>query len=250
MSISFEDTLLNTFAIRSFRDTADRDYIHARLAYKAQLIPQFQWSALHCLEKYSKCILLLNRIPAKKLRHEITGALDLIAKHGAFEVELSPKSLEFINRLETGAEFRYFEVSYSNKPHDLLRLDLAVSELRRYCQCLDWFRYTESAREPSFQPMLEIIRHAAKNSPMNTCIMNGWLENIIKNKKHPGREALIWKNLFFGSTNRKVVRLRGYIEAGNAPLYMHPEILDEVLKYVYLPNRLVKEWREEIKPKA
>lgn len=48
------DALLNDFAIRSFRDTADRDYIHARLAYRAQLVPQFQWSALHCLEKYAK----------------------------------------------------------------------------------------------------------------------------------------------------------------------------------------------------
>jgi len=250
MSISYEDTLLNTFAIRSFRDTADRDYIHARLAYKAQLTPQFQWSALHCLEKYAKCILLLNRIPAKQLKHEVTGALDLVAKNGTFEIELSPNTLEFINRLEAGAEFRYFEVSYSNKPHDLIRLDRAVSELRRYCQCLDWYRYMENGTEASFQSMLEVIRHAAKKSPMDTCIMNGWLENVMKDKNHPGRSALIWKNLFFGSTNRKEVKLHGYIEAGNAPLCMHPEILDEVLKFVYLPKRIVNEWREEFKLRA
>ena len=47
---------VNSFALRAFRDTADRDYIHARMAYRADLFPQFHWSALHALEKYAKCI--------------------------------------------------------------------------------------------------------------------------------------------------------------------------------------------------
>lgn len=38
--------LLNDFAIRSFRDTADLDYIAARMAYQAHLTPQSLWSAL------------------------------------------------------------------------------------------------------------------------------------------------------------------------------------------------------------
>lgn len=42
--------LINDFAIRSFRDTADKDYIAARMAYRARLIQPFLWSALHCLE--------------------------------------------------------------------------------------------------------------------------------------------------------------------------------------------------------
>ena len=53
---------VNSFALRAFRDTADRDYIHARMAYRAGLIPQFRWSALHALEKYAKCITILARI--------------------------------------------------------------------------------------------------------------------------------------------------------------------------------------------
>ena len=31
---------LNNLAIRNFRDTADLDYIHARLAFRHNLIPQ------------------------------------------------------------------------------------------------------------------------------------------------------------------------------------------------------------------
>ncbi len=30
---------VNSFALRAFRDTADRDYIHARMAYRADLFP-------------------------------------------------------------------------------------------------------------------------------------------------------------------------------------------------------------------
>jgi len=61
------DMLLNDFAIRCFRNTADRDYVHARLAFRARIIPQFLWSSLHCIEKYGKCILLLNRMKQNRL---------------------------------------------------------------------------------------------------------------------------------------------------------------------------------------
>jgi hypothetical protein len=43
---------VNDFAIRSFRDTADCDYISARMAFRARLIPQFLWSGLQAIEKY------------------------------------------------------------------------------------------------------------------------------------------------------------------------------------------------------
>ena len=241
--------LLNSFAIRSFRDTADRDYVHARLAYRARLIPQFLWSSLHCLEKYAKGILLLNRLPAKKLKHEVTGALSILAQHGRFKIDLSDTARHFVERLENGAEFRYFEVSYVNQRFDIARLDTAVSELRRYCQVLDWERKTHEGPRNLLAPMLARIKYAADNSKRDTCIMSGWLESVLEDKTHAARGALIWQNLYFGTSHRSKVKLHGFFEGGNAPLYMHPEILDEVLKYVYLPNRIVKEWREELSRK-
>lgn len=128
--------LLNDFAIRCFRDTADRDYVSARLAYRHKLVPQFQWSSLHCLEKYAKCILLLNRVPATKTGHEVTSLLETLRREGKFEVPLSPATQKFIARLEPGAQYRYFEVSYFGEEFDVLRLDRAVWEIRRYCQPL------------------------------------------------------------------------------------------------------------------
>ena len=39
------DPLLNDFALRSFREIADGDYIAARLSFRAQLVPQFLWQS-------------------------------------------------------------------------------------------------------------------------------------------------------------------------------------------------------------
>lgn len=246
MSYTHDDAVLNTFAIRSFRDMADREYVLARLAYRARLIPQFLWCSLHSLEKYAKGILLLNRIPAKKLRHEVSGALALLKASGKFSIELSPLAAEFVARLETGAEFRYFEVSYGNRAHDVVRLDRAVSELRRYCQVLDWEIEGPNGTHNILEPMLDSISHAAEHNPRDTRIMSGWIENVLKSRSNPAREALVWNNLYFGTSRRRNVKLVGYEEGANSPLSMHPEILDDVLKYVYLPRRLVAEFRREL----
>ena len=137
-------------------------------------------------------------------------------------------------------------MSYANARFDLSRLDLAVSEIRRYCQVLDFVVRVESGPQNLLRPMLARIRHSAEIALRDTCILSGWLEQVLKDKNHPARAALVWQNLYFGGSNRRAITLHGYVEAGNSPLYMHPEILDEVLKYVYLPPRIVKEWRIEL----
>ena len=102
---------VNSFALRAFRDTADRDYIHARMAYRADLFPQFHWSALQALEKYAKCIAILVRVPKPKraIKHEVERSIELISVKVDFA--LSEQTRKFIKRLEDlGARFRYFEV--------------------------------------------------------------------------------------------------------------------------------------------
>lgn len=243
-------TLVNDFAIRSFRDTADRDYVNARLAYRARLIQQFQWSSLHCLEKYVKCILLLNRIDARHLRHEVTPGLGLIKKAGRFEVDVSKAVTEFIKRLEDGARFRYFEVSYDEEEFDILRLDCAVSEIRRYCQLLDVETEINGQRVNQLDSQLKRINTAKTLKPKDTCIANGWIEQVLVNSTHASRSGLIWKNLYFGTSHRKSVKLRPDWEAGNAPLWLNPQMIDEVTKYSYLPTKLADAYRELAKEKA
>lgn len=243
--------LVNDFAIRSFRETADKDYIAARMAYRARLIQPFLWSALHCLEKYVKGILVLNRVKAHK-GHSVLPGIERMKHHGKFELDLSADTVQFIKKLEDyGAEYRYYEVSYEIEPFDIIRFDRAVWELRRYCQPLDYDIAGADGETMNFLTLeLDRIRRAKANHEKGTCITGGILEMIIEKKEHPAREALIWKNLFFGPSRRKGVKMQSNWESGNSPFFLHPEIIDEVLKYVYIPKDIAEGVRQFAKQKV
>ncbi|WP_422954296.1 HEPN domain-containing protein [Undibacterium sp. TC4M20W] len=237
--------MINDFAIRSFRETADKDYIAARMAYRANLIQPFLWSALHCLEKYVKCVLLLNRVEAHR-GHSVLPGIEKMKRQGKFAIDLSANTIQFIKKLEDyGAEYRYYEVSYIIEPFDLVRFDHAVWELRRYCQPLDCDIVDASGKTVNLLS-LELDRvHLAKTKfEKGTCITGGVLEKIIEKKDHPAREALIWNNLFFGPSRRKGVKMRPSWESGNSPFFLNPEIIDEVLKYVYIPKAIAEGVRQ------
>lgn len=241
-----KNALINDFAIRCFRETGDRDYVHARLAYRADLIPQFLWSSLHCLEKYAKGILLLNRIKTSGVRHEVMASLQRLSKQGPFQITLSPQTAEFIGHLEeNGAEFRYFEVSYWNIGHDIVKLDRAVWELRRYCQVLDQQVKMNGSTVSGLPINIRRIEDAMARNEKGTCILNGWLEQVAKDKTHSAREPLLWNNLYFGTSRRTKIRIRSRIEAGNSPLFLHPEIIDDVAQYVHIPKSILTLYRAE-----
>jgi HEPN domain-containing protein len=243
--------LVNDFAIRSFRETADKDYIAARMAYRARLIQPFLWSALHCLEKYVKGILVINRVKAHK-GHSVLPGIERMKQHGKFELDLSADAVRFIKKLEDyGAEHRYYEVSYDIRPFDIVRFDRAVWELRRYCQPLDYdIVETNGKKVNLLTHELDRVHRAKAKHEKGTCVMGGALEKIIEKKDHPAREALIWNNLFFGPSRRKGVKMRPDWEAGNSPFFLHPEIIDEVIKYVYIPKDIAEGVRQFAKQKA
>lgn len=243
--------LVNDFAIRSFRETADKDYIAARMAYRARLIQPFLWSALHCLEKYVKGILVLNRVKAHK-GHSVLPGIERMKQHSKFELDLSADTVKFIKKLEDyGAEYRYYEVSYDIQPFDIIRFDRAVWEIRRYCQPLDYDIVDMNGKTVNvLTHELDRVHRAKAKHEKGTCIMGGILEQIAEKKDHPAREALIWNNLFFGPSRRKRVKMRPDWEAGNSPFFMHPEIIDEVIKYVYIPKDIAEGVRQFAKQKA
>jgi hypothetical protein len=127
-----KDRELNDFAIRSFRNVADADYISARLAYRAQLPIQFLWASQQALEKYLKFILFLERIKVEKLGHELTPALKAIEDAG-LSLGLTKSTLRFITDIDGVGRFRYMEVSFVVWWHWIISLDRAVWELRRFC---------------------------------------------------------------------------------------------------------------------
>lgn len=243
--------LVNDFAIRSFRETADKDYIAARMAYRARLIQPFLWSALHCLEKYVKGILVLNRVKAHK-GHSVLPGIERMKQHGKFELALGADTVKFIRKLEDyGAEYRYYEVSYDIRPFDIVRFDRAGWELRRYFQPLDYDIVDVNGKTVNLLTHeLDRVHRAKAKHEKGTCVMGGILEKIIEKKDHPARGALIWNNLFFGPSRRKGVKMRPDWEVGNSPFFLHPEIIDEVVKYVYIPTNIAEGVRQFAKQKA
>ena len=241
--MALTDSLLNDFAIRSFRDVADHDYIAARLAYRANLFIQFHWSSLQALEKYLKTILLLNRIKAKDVGHDLELALNR-AERLPFKIRLTAPSERFVRHLDTVARFRYLESSFHVFGPKMVNLDRAVWEVRRYCRVLDYrIPSSENGQRSALDLELRRIVDAESHPPQRFRVNGGVLEKIIDDPAHPAREPLLWKNLFFGKRVRRKVRMRVPAHATNAPLSLNPELLDEVLKYVHLPKDAVAAYR-------
>jgi len=235
MSATNIERLIDDFAIRSFRDRADEDYISARMSFRAELPPPSLWSSLQAVEKYLKCILLLSRIPCKQARHNLILAVDAINSSSKVALDLTPGTMEFIKYLNEYGSFRYLEVSNVAFGRSLTSLDRAVWELRRFCS-------------KDGGPSRVKLRHGV--IPPKFHFPGGCLEAIIDDVDNPAREPLLWQNAFFGKRQRRRVALKPWLKAENAPLYLNPQILDEIVKYVHLPKRLVEGYRDYAKLRA
>lgn len=96
-----EQFALIDFATRSFRNTADQDYISARMSYRAGLIEPFLWSGLHAIEKYLKAILLFNEKKSKKCGHNIEKLLSRVKAIEGLDLRLPENVESFIRYLNT-----------------------------------------------------------------------------------------------------------------------------------------------------
>lgn len=227
------ETLVNDFAVRSFRDQGDEDYISARLACRAALPSIFLWASQQTLEKYLKCILLLNRIAATHVKHDLAAALKAINNSGKLTVSVTRATQEFIEYIDTFGRFRYLEISNVAFGESLIALDRATWELRRYCTLSHAQRH--------------IILTDGQPAP-KVRLVGGFLEQVIDDKKNPAREPLLWQNAFWGARSRRRVTVHTWWKAKNSPLFLHPEILDEILKYVFLPKEVVSGYRAHKAP--
>lgn len=237
---------VNSFGTQSFRDQADRDYIAARLSCRHELFPQFLWSSHQAIEKYLKAILLYNRIKANSVGHDLASALSL-TQSLPFDLQLSKRSQNFITHLGEVGEFRYIDVPYYVHGHILLDLDLAVWEVRRYCQVLNVFGKKLPLEEQKRLDTAWSDLLSSESMPKHKFqLQGGLLENIIADRKHPTRSALLWNNPCFGVRKRQTVKAKNYLNAQNSLLYLYPEMLDELLKYVFIPKKLIGGYREHL----
>ncbi|HET8562502.1 MAG TPA: hypothetical protein VFM35_01390 [Candidatus Binatia bacterium] len=194
----------------------------ARRAYRADLTMQYLWASQQAIEKYLKCILPLNRIPAADVKHDLELGLAKIAA-GGIMLDLTESTKKFIDYIDTYGRFRYLETSPYVFGHDIIKLDRTVWELRRFCTLSEHGRH-EKLTDGVVAPKIRLS--------------GGYLEKIIDKEKHPARTPLLWQNGFFGKRVRRTVRIKGGFHAKNSPLFLNPHILDEVVKYVYLPKEV------------
>lgn len=223
-----DDRRINDFAIRCFRDVADEDYISARLAFRAELVEPMLWASQQALEKYLKCILLLNRIPGAHVKHRLRKALEAIEGSGKIPFELTAPTRNFVEYINDFGPYRYLEISNIAFGRDLSNLDRAVWEFRRYC--------SESEEHRRVKLVHGVI-------PPKVRLEGGHLESVIDDDKCPAREPLLWQNAFFGRKPRRWVKRKPWLKAKNSPLYLYPQMLDEILRYIYLPSHIVAGYR-------
>lgn len=194
--------LVNDYAQRSLRYTADEDYIAARMCYRAGLIEPFLWSSLHAIEKYLKALLLFNKQLAKKFGHDIVKLLNAAKEVDGLDLRLPAKSESFIKYINEFGENRYFEGSACLDEYALDSLDEVVWYIRRYC-------YDRSAYDCDGYKFREIEPLELEANPKEYRLPSGLLEKIIKEKPRAYR-YLVWDNFFYGeqNINRNNIRKR------------------------------------------
>lgn len=222
-----KDRDLNHFAIHSFRNVADADYIAARLAYRAQLPVQFLWACQQTFEKYLKFILFLERVKVDKLGHDLAPALQAVEDSG-LKLDLTRNTLKFIKEIDRTGRFRYMEVSFVVWWHWVVSLDRAVWELRRFCTSEPRPRAL-SLKDGEIAPRYRVD--------------NGYLEKVLANRDNPAREYLLWHNGFVGR-RRQTVTVRGTFTAVNSPLFNQPELVDQLRGLAFIPKDVAKAYRE------
>jgi hypothetical protein len=184
-----------------FINTADDNYVTARLCFINVLNVDFLWLAVHTIEKFLKASLLLNGYssigPAnsrKEYRHDITRLYETLV---SFASDLLPLTLncpsqldilwhnesptEFLRRLydDGNADNRYQIFGYVIRSEYLHKLDQIVFAVRRLCQPLDLHflgRNVPDAPDRSKRDLLV-------SDPTMGLSMHGRLEDIMRGAK-------------------------------------------------------------------
>ncbi|MDH4869320.1 hypothetical protein [Pseudomonas sp. BN515] len=237
-----EHAWVNDLAIRCFRDTGDGDYIAARLATRARLPTQALWSGLQALEKYLKCILLLNRISTKEIKHDISKALNIINDKLSFRIALPEAEKIVFDHIAQSGEDRYLIGSFHFFDHELHGLDALVWRLRQYCEPLDVEHYNDSPSEAVLAKSIERIEARLSGPAVDGHLANGRLESILASND-PARDGLVWRNAMFGDGQPipDADDAVQHFKLSNSPLWLRPELAPIVNQWIHLPKGVISE---------
>ncbi len=223
---------------RSFRDVADGDYIAARVCWKCQLDHQFFWLALQAIEKYLKGILLFHRESAKGLGHDLSKALERIKTIPRIDLKLDPKIEQFIEILSCKGPNRYFEWNLNRNGNELLWLDKTVWHLRIHCVAINSSLSVRPPEDSQFtviwtsqEHFEKIKRYQPNQNPSMISIPYGKLETVLAAKSE-AKEALIWKNFYFGFKHKKSIQWKEDAHYSSPVHVIAPEVFSELEKLV------------------
>jgi len=231
---------INDFANRSFRDSADQDYIMARIAYRKEFDQQFRWCSLQALEKYLKAILLYNRVSAQGIGHNLVEAVNRVKNINDLNFTLPSSDVDnFIEYISNYGADRYLSHPTHLRDDALLTLDETVWNVRRYCYFMrqvivkeeNEISLFEVNKQKTTNPYYETNRHKYK-------IFNGYLEKVIE-KRLPSYGDLIWKNFFYGRVKKhKIKNFRFRMSSQNPTHSLHPEIFSTLNQLVDFPRAI------------
>jgi hypothetical protein len=210
---------------------------------RAGLPVQFLWSALQAVEKYLKCILVLNRCSAKT-GHDLQKALDAIHRELPFRINLSADEQAVFQHIDESGENRYLIESLHLFDYELTHFDSLVWKLRQYCVPLNVEHYNDTPDTDVLLQNVEKIEVALNGSPEHGHLPGGLLEKILSTPQSPAREGLIWRNAMFGSQPAMSAETHLGFKAINAPLWLRPELAALAKEWVKMRSDEIKAFEE------
>jgi hypothetical protein len=238
----------DSFITGSLRDTADNDYIAARILHRNELLGQFLWASLQAVEKYLKAIILFHDGFTKNLRHDIGAALDQALAIERLGMRISDRTRHFVTYLNEQGQNRYFTYPRHTKGRELLELDHAVWQIRRYCRNF-FFPHEHDLflrhQEYDLQHTHDI---GDKCLPLHRVDKRGLLEEALDTDKYPIlRKALIYKNFYYGCRYRQSVAYRRTEHWTQPHNLIFPEILEWANDRILLGNEVVSEMERRLR---
>lgn len=217
---------------------ADRDYIAARICWRTRLPEQFLWSALQCIEKALKTILLLNDKSARGLSHDLEKALARVDGIADLQFNIQKEVRTFIGYLNRFGQNRYLERGFYMRGMELMTLDKTYWYLRRYCWNMR--AHARAAKIPEEEFFASYAKHFNDqrhlDRPMRFHLFSGYIENTLSGKH--GKEqyrALVWKNVFFGKRDKGTFSFSPMSWSASPAHFRHPEVFAELSKIIDFP---------------
>ena len=139
---------------------------------------------------------------------------------------------EFIEYLSIYGYNRYWEFPSYTSGYELSDLDLAVWNIRRYCQPITEASVYDSLNGPD-----------AMRSRHKMRLAGGFLESVlVEGRKKNLRTALVWKNGCYGSRRRDTIRNYPVRIRSTNPVHFRDTRCYSALKgYVAFPTKKVRE---------